>query len=79
MVRLFSGGVHHFHALKNSWSISRSRCEIKVDINKLTKSTKTLVVRLQVNHLSRDTSCSNYNLHTVCDVSVISNGIFVGN
>ena len=58
MVRLFNGGVHHFHALKNSWSISRSRREIKVDINKLTKSTKTLVVRLRrqqvIGTLSRD-------------------------
>ena len=56
-----------------------------VDINKLTKSTKTLVVRLRrqqeltcVPNLSsepsvtRDTSRSNYNLHTVCNVSVIS-------
>ena len=91
MVRLFNGGVHHFHALKNSWSISHSRREIKVDINKLTKSTKTLVVRLRrqqvltcVPNLSskpfvtRDTLRSNYNLHTVCNVSVISNGVFVG-
>ena len=57
-----------------------------VDINKLTISTKTLVVRLRrqqeltcVPNLSskpsvtRDTSRSNYNLHTVCNVSVISN------
>ena len=93
MVRLFNGGVHHFHALKNSWSISRSRREIKVDINKLTKSTKTLVVRLRqqiltcVPNLSlsskpsvtRDISRSNYDLHTLCNVSVISNGVFVGN
>ena len=63
-----------------------------VDINKLTKSTKSLVVRLRrqqeltcVPNLSskssvtRDTSRSNYNLHTVCNVSVISNGVFVGN
>ena len=55
-----------------------------VDINKLTKSTKSLVVRLRrqqeltcVPNLSskpsvtRDTSRSNYNLHTVCTVSVI--------
>ena len=92
MVRLFNGGVHHFHALKNSWSISRSRREIKVDINKLTKSTKTLVVRLRCQQVltcvpnlsskpsvTRDTSRSNYNLHTLCNVSVISNGVFVGN
>ena len=72
MVRLFNRGVHHFHVLKNSWSISRSRLEIKVDISKLTKSTKTLVVRLRrqqvltcVPNLSskpsvaRDTSRSN--------------------
>ena len=59
---LSNSGEHHFHALKNSWSISRSRREIKVDINKLTKSTKTLVVRLQLacqtyqeNHLSHVT------------------------
>ena len=29
--------------------------------------------------VTRDTSRSNYNLHTVCNVSVISNGVFVGN
>ena len=61
-----------------------------VDINNLTKSTKILVVRLRrqqeltcVPNLSskpsvtRNTSRSNYNLHTVCNVSLISNGVFV--
>ena len=87
----FNSGVH-FHALKNSWSILRSRREIKVDINKLTKTTKTLVVRLRRQQVltcvpnlpskpsvTCDTSHSNYNLHTVCNVYVISNGVFVSN
>ena len=42
----FNGGVHHFHALKISWSISRSRRWISTSFN--TKSTKTLVARINL-------------------------------
>ena len=34
-VRLFNGGVYHFHALKNSWSISRSRRWISTSLQSL--------------------------------------------